>query len=70
MIQAGLDEREMHVLELRFGMKGDGDSKTLQEIGDALQPPLTRERVRQIEQQAFGKLRSVPGLKELLLDVS
>jgi len=69
MVQAGLDEREMHILELRFGMKGDGNSKTLQEIGDALQPPLTRERVRQLEQQAFAKLRKVPGLKELLLDV-
>ena len=70
MTQAGLDDREKHILQLRFGIAGDGEQKTLQEIGDSLQPPLTRERVRQLEQQAFIKLRKVPGLRELLLDGS
>ena len=70
MVEAGLDAREMHILQLRFGINGDGEQKTLQEIGDSLNPVLTRERVRQLEQQAFAKLRNVPGLKELLLDPS
>ena len=68
MIAAGLDSREIHILESRFGISGGGDPKTLQEIGDSLHPPLTRERVRQLEQQAFAKLRNVPGLRELLID--
>ena len=48
-----LTEREQRVLSARFGI---GDTPhTLSEIGDAL--ALTRERVRQIESRALGKLR-------------
>jgi RNA polymerase primary sigma factor len=68
MAQAGLNDREKYILEMRFGIVGDGESKTLQEIGDSLRPPLTRERVRQLEQQALAKLRKVPGLRDMLLD--
>jgi RNA polymerase primary sigma factor len=48
-----LEEREATVLRLRFGLDGQ-DPKTLKEIGECLD--LTRERVRQIEREALGKL--------------
>jgi len=66
MSQAGLNDREKYILKMRFGFVGDGELKTLQEIGDSLEPPLTRERVRQLEQQALEKLRDVPGLRDML----
>ncbi len=48
-----MDEREATVLRLRFGLGGN-DPRTLKEIGETL--GLTRERVRQIETEALGKL--------------
>ncbi len=48
-----LDDREKEILKLHFGF--DGDSLSLQEIGDKFN--LTRERIRQIEQKAIAKLR-------------
>jgi len=48
-----LDEKEKRVLSLRFGLDGD-DPRTLKEIGEML--GLSRERIRQIEAQALGKL--------------
>ena len=49
-----LDTRRREVLALRFGMTG-GEPLTLDEIGRRL--GLTRERVRQLEQQALDWLR-------------
>jgi RNA polymerase primary sigma factor len=49
-----LPEREQDVLKLRYGMDGDDDPKSLDEIGRRL--GLTRERVRQIEAQALRRL--------------
>jgi len=51
---ADLDEREKAVLRLRFGLDGDRE-QTLEEIGTRLH--LSRERSRQIQQQALVKLR-------------
>ena len=48
-----MDQREATVLKMRFGLN-DNQPRTLKEIGEAL--GLTRERVRQIETEALGKL--------------
>ena len=48
-----MDKREATVLRMRFGLN-DLPPKTLKEIGESL--GLTRERVRQIENEALGKL--------------
>jgi RNA polymerase sigma factor (sigma-70 family) len=51
---ARLSERERRVLSLRFGLE-DPTPQTLAEIGEEF--ALTRERIRQIEARALGKLR-------------
>jgi RNA polymerase primary sigma factor len=60
-----LPDREKEVVKLRYGMDGDADPKSLEEIGRIL--GLTRERVRQIESQALGRLaerREIEALSE------
>ena len=49
-----LPHREQQVIRLRYGLNGDQDPKSLEMIGREL--GLTRERVRQIETQALGRL--------------
>jgi RNA polymerase nonessential primary-like sigma factor len=51
-----LEERERTVVVARFGLDG-GEAQTLEEIGHTL--GLTRERIRQIEVIALGKLRAM-----------
>ncbi len=50
-----LTEREQMVLRLRFGLD-DGQERTLDEIGRHFD--LTRQRIKEIETAALGKLRS------------
>ena len=57
-----LTDRERKVLELRFGL-ADGRPRTLEEIGGELN--LTRERIRQIERKALGRLRGDAHVREL-----
>src|SRR5690606_39324100 len=53
-----LSARERLVLQLRFGL-GQGHQHTLAEDGEQLQ--ISRERVRQIENEALQKLRRLDG---------
>lgn len=54
-VLATLTERENTILSWRFGLV-DGNQRTLEEIGAKL--GLTRERIRQIQDQALKKLRA------------
>jgi RNA polymerase primary sigma factor len=57
-----LSEREMKIIQLRFGLAGEGPL-TLEETGKLL--GITRERVRQIQEKATFKLRGLRELHEL-----
>ncbi|GHV79510.1 hypothetical protein AGMMS49944_13010 [Spirochaetia bacterium] len=61
-ILSGLSEREMRIIQLRFGLAGEGPL-TLEETGRLL--GITRERVRQIQEKATFKLRNIKQLQEL-----
>ena len=61
---AQLSEREQQILNLRFGLSGESEPKSLEEIGRML--GVTRERVRQIEGEALRRLaerRELAGMK-------
>jgi len=60
-----LKPREAEVLRLRFGLNAKCDELTLEEIGSLFD--LTRERIRQVEAKALGKLR-LPSRAEQLKD--
>jgi RNA polymerase primary sigma factor len=66
---ATLPQRERAILALRFGLNDD-TPRTLDEIGKEFH--LTRERIRQIQEEALKKLRvkmqerDSPALKELV----
>jgi RNA polymerase primary sigma factor len=51
---ADLPEREQRILNLRYGLSGENDPKSLEEIGRIL--GITRERVRQLESEALRRL--------------
>ncbi|MFZ0826594.1 MAG: sigma-70 family RNA polymerase sigma factor [Verrucomicrobiia bacterium] len=53
-VLATLTPRENTILAMRFGLD-DGNPKTLEEIGDQL--GVTRERIRQIQEEALEKMR-------------
>jgi len=60
---AQLDEKEKVIIERRFGL-GDREPQTLAEIGTDMH--LSRERIRQIEERALGKLRRSQRARQLL----
>jgi len=59
---SNLSEREMKIIQLRFGLTGEGPL-TLEETGKIL--GITRERVRQIQEKASFKLKHFRELHEL-----
>jgi RNA polymerase primary sigma factor len=54
-VMAALDERETKILSMRFGLDGE-KPKTLETVGESF--GVTRERIRQIQDQALKKLRA------------
>ncbi|MFQ5889113.1 MAG: RNA polymerase sigma factor RpoD/SigA [Gemmatimonadota bacterium] len=57
MFETYLTERERKILVLYYGLD-DGEEMTLEQIGELL--GVTRERIRQIRNRAFDKLRQSP----------
>ena len=57
-----LNEREKRIIQLRFGLSGEGPL-TLEETGKMMR--ITRERVRQIQEKTIEKLKNYPELKEM-----
>jgi len=53
-VLATLTERERAILGMRFGLD-DGEPKTLEQVGEHFK--VTRERIRQIQEQALKELR-------------
>ncbi len=51
---AELPEREQRIVRLRYGLNGNTDPKSLEEIGRIM--GITRERVRQLEAEALRRL--------------
>ena len=61
-----LSYRERRVLELRYGLGGE-HPRTLDEVGRTFN--VTRERIRQIENQSLKKLQTLPETQQLRDDV-
>ena len=61
-VLAGLSQRERRVLELRYGLGGE-HPRTLDEVGRTFN--VTRERVRQIENQSLKKLQAMAEAQKL-----
>jgi RNA polymerase primary sigma factor len=57
-----LTHRERRILELRYGLAGE-IPQTLDEVGRSFN--VTRERIRQIENQSLKKLRAIAGVDSL-----
>ena len=58
-----LTPRERQILSLYYGLDQNETTLTLEQIGDAL--GVTRERIRQLRERAFAKLRDCPEVKSL-----
>lgn len=52
-----LKKQEHEIIALHFGLDGN-DPITLERIGMSFKPPISRERVRQIEEKALAKIRN------------
>ncbi len=60
-----LDTRERRIIQMRFGLERGGE-RTLSEVAEVM--GVSRERIRQIEQSALGKLRRLPGLRNEVIE--
>ncbi|MEP6590613.1 MAG: RNA polymerase sigma factor RpoD/SigA [Gemmatimonadota bacterium] len=58
-----LTPRERRILSLYYGLDPTEEARTLEEIGEAL--GVTRERIRQLRERAFAKLRACPEVQHL-----
>jgi RNA polymerase primary sigma factor len=58
-----LTPRERRILSLYYGLDPQEEARTLEEIGIAL--GVTRERIRQLRERAFAKLRACPEIQHL-----
>ncbi|MBA2292110.1 MAG: RNA polymerase sigma factor RpoD/SigA [Gemmatimonadales bacterium] len=58
-----LTPRERRILSLYYGLDPDHEARTLEQIGEAL--GVTRERIRQLRERAFAKLRDCPEVRHL-----
>jgi RNA polymerase primary sigma factor len=61
-VLSSLSEREQRILEMRYGLDGE-QPRTLDEVGRAFN--VTRERIRQIENQCLKKLRALADCQKL-----
>jgi RNA polymerase primary sigma factor len=59
---SSLPERDRRVIELRYGLRGD-QPQTLEEVGRAF--GVTRERIRQIENNTLKRLETLPEAQSL-----
>ena len=64
VFQKYLTPREQRILYLYYGLDEDSEGMTLERIGELL--GVTRERIRQIRERAFQKLRESPDGKRLM----
>jgi RNA polymerase primary sigma factor len=63
LFQRYLTPRERRILSLYYGLDEGSDALTLEQIGELL--GVTRERIRQIRERAFEKLRHSPDVRAL-----
>lgn len=63
LFQRHLTPRERKILSLYYGLEEGSEALTLEKIGELL--GVTRERIRQIRERAFEKLRDSPDVRAL-----
>ncbi|MBA3659072.1 MAG: RNA polymerase sigma factor RpoD/SigA [Gemmatimonadales bacterium] len=63
LFERHLTPRERKILSLYYGLEEGSDALTLEKIGELL--GVTRERIRQIRERAFEKLRESPDVRAL-----
>lgn len=54
---ASMNDKERTIVSLHFGIGGE-EPLTLEQIGRLFEPPVSRERIRQIEERAFERIRT------------